>query len=336
MCYRLVRPLLFLLPPEVAHKVALASLKVFYQLGLLKYFVKKPATKPVEVFGLEFTNPIGIAAGLDKDGDYIDCLAALGVGFIEVGAVTPQPQPGNPKPRLHRVVEHQSLINRMGFNNRGVDYLVRNLRRRKTSCIIGVNLGKNKNTPLKQAKNDYCYCLEKIYPVADFATINISSPNTEGLRDLQGTEYLEDLLRVVYSCREQLAKQHQKALPLLVKLAPDLTEQEVKASLEIAHRCGMDGIIATNTTQDRQSIAGHCHADKAGGLSGQAITERSRLVTQWLTEHHTTLPVISVGGIEGAAEAQQRFAQGASLIQVYTGLIYQGPGLIGDLLKTIQ
>lgn len=331
MCYQLLRPLLFSLPPELAHQLSLQGLKWLHRLGLLR--AKQTASKPYTLFGLDFPNRVGIAAGLDKNGDYIDCLAALGVGFIEVGAVTPRPQPGNPKPRLHRVVEHQSIINRMGFNNLGVDHLVENLKKRKSNCIVGVNLGKNKDTPLEKAQDDYCLCLEKVYPYADFATVNISSPNTEGLRDLQGEAYLEKLLSDTQTCREQLVKQHGKVLPLFVKISPDLTEQEVKLSLTVAERCGFDGIIATNTSQTREPIARHKHADKAGGLSGPTITERSRLVTQWLAEHSAKLPIISVGGIDSAEEAQRRFALGADLIQLYTGLIYQGPGLIEKLVS---
>lgn len=329
--YRLLRPLFFLLPPELAHRVALTGLTLLYRLGLVRC---RPSEKQQGVFDLHFDNRLGIAAGLDKNGDYIDCLAALGVGFIEVGAVTPLPQAGNPKPRLFRLPAQQALINKMGFNNKGVDYLVNNLKKRKTDCIVGVNLGKNKTTPLANAADDYNICLRKIYPYADFATINISSPNTPGLRELQGDDYLPNLLQQVKQQRDELATQYNKSLPLLVKIAPDLSIPELQSMLSAIQQAKLDGIIATNTTASRDGVSHLAAAQHQGGLSGRPLAEKSRTLLHLLKS--CQLPIISVGGIDSPSEAKQRLQQGATLLQVYTGLIYQGPGLLKRIIKTIE
>ncbi len=332
--YRCLKPILFCFPPETAHKFTLRALKILHQLKLTCFLFPTLPPKSVNVFGLSFKNPVGIAAGLDKNGDYLDCLAALGVGFIEVGAVTPVAQIGNPKPRLFRLKEKHALINRMGFNNKGIDYLVENLKKRKTGdCLIGVNLGKNKDTPLEKAQDDYIICLRKIYPYADFMTINISSPNTPGLRELQQENHLENLLQLVKHERDALATQHHKRVPLLVKIAPDLSQAEVRTMLQSIVSVGMDGIIATNTTQARDAVQGLKHAGEIGGLSGPPVKELSYQVLQCIREIDQTIPVISVGGIDSVQEAERRFKAGTQLVQLYTSLIYQGPYLLRKIIK---
>lgn len=306
-------------------------LKGLHKIGLLSFFIP-PITKevPTQAFGLTFKNPIGIAAGLDKNGDYIDCLAALGVGFIEVGAVTPRAQIGNPKPRLFRIKAKKALINRMGFNNKGVDYLVQRLQEKKSTCLIGVNLGKNKDTPLEQAANDYLICFKKVYEYADFVTLNISSPNTLGLKDLQTDTYLRDLLITIKEQRSALLLQTKRYVPVLVKIAPDLSEEEVIQIGETVVAVGLDGLIATNTTMGRAAVAGLPHAEETGGLSGAPLKVLSAQALAHLKNADITkrLDVISAGGIDSADEAARRLHGGAKLIQIYTGLIYQGPGLI--------
>lgn len=341
--YKFFRPLLFLLPPEVAHTVTLNLLKFAAQLRLVglrltRSFAAIPSQHPTEIFGLNFKNRIGIAAGLDKNGDYLNGLATLGVGFIEVGAVTPKPQLGNPKPRLFRLIKEQALINRMGFNNKGVDYLVRNLQRYQThmikqQCIVGVNLGKNKDTPLVNAAQDYIYCLKKIFLYADFATINISSPNTPDLRKLQTPEYLENLLSSIKQMRDALVAQHQKKLPLLVKIAPDLTDEELFSLVDIITKLQLEGIVATNTSNQRTQISSNPLAKETGGLSGKPITQLSYELLVKIRQRNQHIPVISVGGISSVAEAQRRFQADANLVQVYTGLIYEGPGLLEQLIR---
>jgi dihydroorotate dehydrogenase len=320
--YKLLRPLLFCLPTECAHALTLNLLKLAHSFKLTHFFSATSLQKPITILGLSFKNRIGIAAGLDKNGDYIDSLAALGVGFIEVGAVTPKPQIGNAKPRLFRLVKQEALINRMGFNNKGVDYVVRNLKRRKSSCIVGVNLGKNKETPLEHAADDYIYCLEKIFLYSDFATINISSPNTPDLRQLQTPKYLKILLSAIKKIRDDLVAQHSKSMPLFVKISPDLTNEELMDLLDIITEVGMDGVIATNTT-----------ITEKGGLSGKPVANRSYEMLGQIRQYTRQLPVISVGGISSVAEAQQRLAAGADLVQLYTGLIYEGPSLLRRLIS---
>ncbi len=327
--YPIARFFLFLLPPECAHKIALSLLRLSHRLGLLR----KPCVKHARsVFGLHFDHPVGIAAGLDKNGDYIDCLAALGVGFIEVGAVTPVPQPGNPKPRLFRLPKYHALINRMGFNNKGVDYLVANLKKRKAVCPVGVNLGKNKATPLDKAYQDYVICLEKIYPYADFATINISSPNTPGLRELQSSGYISVLLTKVTDVRETLRVKHGRRLPIIVKISPDMTEQQTIDVLRAVKEAKLDGIMTTNTTQDRTAIQDAPVVEEQGGLSGQPLKELSRQSLRWSVASQVDLPIISVGGIDSKEEVYWRLNNGAQLVQIYTGLIYHGPKLIRDII----
>jgi dihydroorotate dehydrogenase len=320
--YKFIRPLFFCLPPEVAHCFTLNLLKLAVKFKLIRV---SSLQSPLNLMNLKFSNRIGIAAGLDKNGDYIDALASLGVGFIEVGAVTPKPQWGNPKPRLFRLVKQQAIINRMGFNNKGVDYLVENLKRRQSTCIVGVNLGKNKDTPLEKAANDYIFCLKKVFLYADFATINISSPNTPDLRKLQTPEYLENLLTAIKTARNGLQTEQAKKMPLLVKIAPDLSDNDLFSLLDIVATIGLDGIIATNTTLTQE-----------GGLSGQPLAQKSYDILVKIRQHNKNIPVISVGGISSVAEAERRFQAGAELVQLYTGLIYQGPGLLRQLTRLIH
>jgi dihydroorotate dehydrogenase len=323
--YTVIRYLLFLLPPECAHTLALKALKVLHMLGLLRFCMRDPKHKPVSCAGLTFPNRMGLAAGLDKNGDYIDALGACGFGFIEVGTVTPKPQVGNPKPRLFRLPEHSAIINRMGFNNKGVDYMVSRLRARTYTGIVGVNIGKNKTTPNEQAVNDYLVCLEKVYPHADYITVNISSPNTEGLRDLQHGAYLEGLLKALMASRNALAKTHHKTVPLFVKIAPDLTKAEIEAQAILFLKHNIEGVIATNSTLDRKAIAGHKHAGEAGGLSGAPLaTQNTQVVALLHQALKGKLPIIAVGGVCDARTAQAKIDAGATVVQVYTGWIYQG------------
>lgn len=326
--YRLIRPILFLLAPEMAHKFALKFLN-FYS-----YFISiKPRLNPIKIAGLQFPNHVGIAAGFDKNGDYIEALFSLGCGFVEVGAVTPKPQAGNPKPRLFRFPKQKAIINRMGFNNRGVDYLLKKLRERKNHRIIGINLGKNKDTPLELAHQDYIACLEKLYNYADYFSINISSPNTSGLRDLQNANLLDSLLMQIQKARDHLARTTGRQVPLFVKISPDLNENELKASVEVLLQRKIEAVIATNTTLQRH----HFPSTEAGGLSGQPLFELSlNVVRQIHALSAGQLPIIAVGGISSPAQAAEMLAAGASLIQIYTGLIFEGPGLIKKCLARIK
>lgn len=332
--YQTFRPLLFKLPPELAHKVSLMTLKFVYRLGLSRLFFGKATPNPVQCFGLNFKNPIGIAAGLDKNGDYIDCLASLGVGFIELGGITPKPQPGNPKPRLHRIVEKQALINWMGLNNKGVDYLVKRLKACRHKCMIAVNLARNKSTPNEEAEKDYIYSMEKVFPYVDFVVINISCPNSNNIQAQQSETHLNRMLTTVLNRRDQLELKYSKKMPLLVKISPDLTDAQLNYLLATVEQTHVDGIIATNASVSRTGVEDTEQANYKGGLSGAPIREQSLSLLQKIKQQIPTLPVISVGGIMSAKDIDARFAAGADLIQLYTGLIYQGPELIKR--RTIQ
>lgn len=335
--YKLIRFFLFLLPTETSHYFAMSSLKLFHCLGLARLVKKKSYfTQTKEVFGIKFLNPVGIAAGIDKDGDYIDAIASLGVGFIELGGVTPKAQVGNPKPRLLRLKKDQALINRMGFNNKGVDYLVKNLQKRKTNCLVGVNLAKNKDTPLALAKDDYIYCLQRIYNYCDFVTINISSPNTPNLRKLQTAEYLQDLLQSIKNAGDLCCAKNKKYLPLLVKIAPDLKDEDLYLMLDTIKHVEIDGLIACNSSVSRDFTLTSPLAKEAGGLSGKPIQASCHDLLKKIKRHSPKLPVISVGGIDSAESAKQRMDDGAALVQVFTGLIYQGTGLIDSILCALQ
>ena len=336
MLYSLARAALFRLDPEVAHDLTLKSLAA---LGPAAALLGAGADRGEArtVMGLRFPNPVGLAAGLDKNGEYIDALAALGFGFLEIGTVTPRPQPGNAKPRMFRLEEHEAIINRLGFNNQGVEKLLRNVERAAYAGILGINIGKNFDTPNDRAADDYLACLEAVYPRASYVTVNISSPNTQNLRELQSSERLDDLLTALMERRDALAARHGATKPLLVKIAPDLDDAQIAsiAALAVTHR--VDGLIATNTTVSRDAVAGHRHAAQLGGLSGRPLFGPSTRVLQKLASAlQGRVPLIGVGGILGGADARAKVAAGASLVQLYTGFIYRGPGLISEARRALK
>ncbi|AKS42448.1 quinone-dependent dihydroorotate dehydrogenase [Wenzhouxiangella marina] len=333
--YSWLRKALFMLPPEAAHELALGMLARGRRLGLPRLLGGCPASHPVHCLGLDFPNPVGLAAGLDKNGDCIDALGELGFGFIEVGTVTPLPQPGNPKPRMFRLAEHEALINRLGFNNKGVDHLVERLKTRKFRGIVGANIGKQKDTPVERAADDYRVCLEKVFPHCDYVTVNISSPNTANLRALQDTGPLKELLSELTQLRDQLAARHGLTRPVLIKIAPDWDETALLASLEVIGQSGIDGLIATNTTLDRASVAGHRHADESGGLSGGPVRDLAdRALALAREQLGPDFPIIGLGGITRGEHAAHKRELGADLVQVYTGFIYHGPALIRDCVRS--
>ena len=330
--YALLRPLLFKLDAEQAHHFTLDGLARAYRLGLLQKVAHH--TCPTTLMGLSLPNPIGLAAGLDKNGQYIDALAALGFGFIEVGTVTPKAQAGNPKPRLFRVPEHQAVINRMGFNNQGIDAMIQNIEKSRFNGILGINIGKNATTPIENAADDYLLCLEKAYAHAGYITVNISSPNTQNLRALQGSDELSALLSALKNKQAHLAAAHGRYVPLAVKIAPDLNEQQVADIAHAAMQTEIDGIIATNTTIDKSALGHHPLAGEQGGLSGAPVREASnRVLKQLLAELEGRLPVIGVGGILSGADAAAKLHMGAAAVQVYSGLIYRGPALVKECLR---
>jgi dihydroorotate dehydrogenase len=333
MLYALARPLLFALDPETAHLLTLALADAPLRFGLLR---ARLPNCPVRAMGLEFPNPVGLAAGLDKNAEYVDSLAALGFGFIEVGTVTPRPQPGNPRPRMFRLPAASALINRLGFNNVGVDAFVENVRRIRWRGVLGVNIGKNFDTPNERAADDYLACLERVYPHASYVTVNISSPNTAGLRGLQEKEALENLLRRLIDLRERLADQHGRKVPLALKVAPDLAPQEITDIAFSVRRHRLDALIATNTSLSREGVEGLPGADEKGGLSGAPIRERATSVlAAFAAELKGEVPLIGVGGILRGEDAEQKLAAGASLVQLYTGLIYRGPELVCECVRRI-
>jgi dihydroorotate dehydrogenase len=334
--YDLIRPTFFRLQPETAHHLTLPVLQGLSRLGKLNPLRRSPDSREVTAMGLTFPNPVGLAAGLDKNGECIDGLAALGFGFIEVGTVTPRPQIGNPMPRLFRLPEAEALINRMGFNNKGVDILVRRIEETRYRGILGINIGKNRDTPLERALDDYLICLRKVYPHAGYITVNVSSPNTPGLRTLQTGENLEHLLSGLAGEREKLADTHGKRVPLAVKIAPDLAADEIGAIADALLRHGIDGVIATNTTASRVGVEGLPLAAEAGGLSGRPLLAKSTEVVARLSETlRGAIPIIACGGVFSADDLRLKLAAGASLVQIYTGLIYRGPGMVADLLKKL-
>ena len=333
--YPLLRFLLFRLDPERAHAVSMALLEIAYRLRLSRLLFGKREHAPATVFGLEFPNRVGLAAGLDKNGDHIDALAACGFGFVEIGTVTPRPQPGNPRPRLFRLVEDEAIINRMGFNNQGVAYLVNKVRASKRDCIIGINIGKNRDTPLQDAVDDYLAAFEQVYPHADYVTVNISSPNTPGLRDLQHGEELNRLLNALKQRQRELADEHGSYRPLLVKIAPDLSDDEIRQLVATLLESRIDGVIATNTSNQRPDLKSQFAAEQ-GGLSGGPIQHQSdHVLSVLVSELGGRIPVIAVGGIMSAADAERKLKAGAALVQVYTGFIYSGPKLIADICERI-
>ena len=335
--YSLLRTLLFLLPTETSHNVSLAAIKRAERLNLLGLFAARPAACPVTVMGLDFPNPVGLAAGLDKNADYIDGLAALGFGFIEVGTVTPLPQPGNPQPRLFRLPAVRAIINRMGFNNKGVDYLVKQVLASNYTGILGINIGKNKDTSAERAVDDYLICMRKVYACASYITINLSSPNTPGLRDLQFGEPLEGLLEQLKKEQKILAQKYDRYVPLAVKIAPDMAIGDIEQVAAALVKYEIDGVIATNTTISRDKVAHLTHGNELGGLSGGPLTEQSTAVVSAFAKALAgKLPIIGVGGILTAADAAEKMQAGASLVQLYSGFIYQGPALIQQSVQAID
>lgn len=332
--YSIVQKALFRCDPEWSHDFALNWLKRSQNTPLDLTYRQTVLDKPVTCLGMTFKNPLGLAAGLDKNGECIDAFAAMGFGFIEIGTVTPLPQPGNDKPRMFRLPQANAIINRMGFNNKGVDYLVEQVKQAKYDGVLGINIGKNKQTSEQDALQDYLICLRKVYTHASYVTVNISSPNTPGLRNLQYGEALDSLLIGLKLEQQKLAQQHGKYIPLLVKIAPDLADEEVASIAKSLIQANIDGVIATNTTLDRTAVQGLVHADEAGGLSGSVLTERSQYITQKLAANlDGAMPIIGVGGIDSSAAANARLAAGAQLLQIYSSFIYQGPPLIKSIVE---
>jgi dihydroorotate dehydrogenase len=334
--YTLIKPLIFQFDAETTHDLTLKSLKYAEKSGMLKFYPAAPVCQPRQVMGITFPNAVGLAAGLDKNGAVIDGMAALGFGFIEIGTITPRPQPGNPKPRLFRVKEAQGIVNRFGFNNLGVDNLIENVKTANYKGVLGINIGKNFDTPNERAVDDYLICMRKVYAYASYITVNISSPNTKNLRALQEKEALSDLLATLKQEQLTLAQTHGRYVPVALKIAPDLELGQVNeiADLLMAHK--IDAVIATNTTLARDMVQGMTNANEAGGLSGAPVREKSTLVIQQLSQRlQGALPIIGVGGILSGADAVEKIAAGASLVQVYSGLIYKGPKLVHDICKSL-
>lgn len=333
--YSLARSLLFRLDAEKAHATALSALDLADRLGLAGRLGAR-VEDPVELMGLRFPNRVGLAAGLDKNADHLDALGALGFGFVEVGTVTPRPQDGNPKPRLFRLPEAGAIINRMGFNNAGVDHLVERVRRSRYAGVIGINIGKNLTTPVERAVDDYLLCLRKVHALAHYVTVNISSPNTPGLRNLQFGEHLDQLLGTLREEADRLDRESGRRVPLAVKIAPDMDAEEVALVARSLDANGIDAVIATNTTVSRDAVAGLPHADEQGGLSGRPVFEASNAVIHELRRHLPDMPIIGVGGIDSGAAALAKVEAGADLVQLYSGFIYQGPALIGECARALQ
>jgi dihydroorotate dehydrogenase len=337
--YPLARAGLFRLDAEVAHHLSLAALRWMEKSRILPLVSPEgESAAPVEIMGLKFQNRVGLAAGLDKEGNTIDALGRLGFGFVEIGTITPRPQAGNPKPRLFRLIDHEAIINRMGFNNPGIDVGVENVRAAKSfGGIVGFNIGKNKDTPNENAADDYLECLRKAYPVADYVAVNLSSPNTPGLRDLQGAEASARLLGTLKKEQQRLAAEHGKQVPLLFKVAPDLDETHIADLSQVFLDGGLDGLIATNTTLDRDRVAGHPRATEAGGLSGRPVFEKSTAALGMFASHlGSRIPIIGVGGISSVEDAEAKILAGASLVQIYTSFVFQGPALVRELARGLR
>ncbi|SHF03023.1 dihydroorotate oxidase A [Modicisalibacter ilicicola DSM 19980] len=334
--YSLARSLLFRLDPETAHAFSLRTLDGLQRIGMLGALRGRCVDDPVELMGLRFANRVGLAAGLDKNADHLDALGALGFGFIEVGTVTPKPQPGNPRPRMFRLPESQAIINRMGFNNAGVEHLIANVRRSRYAGVIGINIGKNLATPVENAVDDYMTCLTRVHAHAHYVAVNISSPNTPGLRNLQFGEHLDELLGALREECSRLDRQSGRRVPLAVKIAPDMEADEVGLVARALSANAIDAVIATNTTISREAVTGLPHADEPGGLSGAPVFEASSRVIRELREHLPTLPIIGVGGIDSGEKAVAKREAGADLVQLYTGFIYRGPALVGECARALQ
>ncbi len=333
MLYSLARPLLFSLAPERAHELTLSLLKSAHKIGLMRQTVPN---KPVMCMGIEFPNPVGLAAGLDKNGAYIDALADLGFGFIEIGTITPRPQVGNPQPRLFRLPQANAIINRMGFNNNGVDQLIENVKAAKFKGILGINIGKNADTPVENAVDDYLICLEKVYNYASYVTVNISSPNTKNLRSLQSGDALTELLSTLKNRQIELANEFKHYVPLVLKVAPDLEQEDIHFIAQQLIEFKIDGLIVTNTTLSREGVENLEHGNEAGGLSGAPVFEKSTAcLAAFAQQLNGQIPLIGVGGILSGAHAKAKIDAGASLVQVYSGLIYTGPTLVKDCIDTL-
>ena len=335
--YDFLRPLLFKLDAETAHRLTLYGLGVAQRSGLARWVAEPPADLPVSVCGITFPNPVGLAAGLDKNAEHLDALAALGFGFIEVGTVTPLPQPGNDKPRMFRLPQHEAIINRLGFNNGGVDALLRNVQASAYRGVLGINIGKNKDTPNEKAVNDYLTCLHKVYAHASYIAVNISSPNTQGLRELQQEATLYKFISILRAAQERLGSQQGSRKPMLLKIAPDLSEAELDAIADVLLRTGIDGVICSNTTIDHAAVADDPRGGEAGGLSGKPLFARSTAV---LAGMHARLQgriaLVGVGGILDGSDAAEKLDAGAALVQIYSGLIYRGPQLVGECVNEIR
>jgi dihydroorotate dehydrogenase len=335
MFYDLARKVLFATDPETAHELSMESLRMGHRLGATRIFCKA-RSQPVTCMGLEFPNPVGVAPGLDKNGDYFEALGSLGFGFVEIGTVTPRPQPGNPKPRVFRLTDAQAMINRLGFNNKGVDHLVRQVKSHSFKGVLGINIGKNFDTPNEKAVDDYLHCFEKVYPYADYITINISSPNTKNLRDLQGEAELDHLLGSINKKRAELAASLDRRVPIALKVAPDLEEDALPAIAQTVSRHELDAVIATNTTISRDEVKGMKHAEETGGLSGAPLKAKADAVLGAL---RSLLPddiaLIGVGGITCGQDAADKMDLGADLVQFYTGMVYRGPELLNECLQAI-
>ncbi|ELY5826416.1 quinone-dependent dihydroorotate dehydrogenase [Cronobacter turicensis] len=333
MYYPFVRKALFQLDPERAHEFTFQQMRRITGTLLEALLRQKVPSKPVTCMGLTFKNPLGLAAGLDKNGECIDALGAMGFGAVEIGTVTPRPQPGNDKPRLFRLVEAEGLINRMGFNNLGVDNLVENVKKAHFDGVLGINIGKNKDTPVEQGKDDYLICMEKVFPYAGYIAINISSPNTPGLRSLQYGDALDDLLAAIKNQQQVLSQKHHKYVPVAVKIAPDLSAEELIQVADSLVRHNIDGVIATNTTLDRSLVQGMKYCDETGGLSGRPLQLKSTEIIRLLNQElQGRLPIIGVGGIDSVIAAREKMAAGASLVQIYSGFIFKGPPLVKEIV----
>lgn len=334
--YPLLRPLLFKLDAESAHSVTVKLMQMGLKLGMLGSGSPQSST-PTSVMGISFPNQVGLAAGMDKSASCVDAWSALGFGFVEVGTLTPRPQPGNPKPRLFRLVQHEAIINRMGFNNPGIASAVAKLSTRTSKAVVGVNIGKNFDTPNERAVDDYLICLREAFPVADYIVVNISSPNTKGLRDLQAEEPIRKLIGTLQEEKQRLTTEQGRHVPLLVKIAPDLESEQIESLARVFTENALDGVIATNTTISREAVKGHPRANETGGLSGAPVKERSSEVIRALASAlPKSIPIIGVGGIMSGADAKEKIASGASLVQLYSGLVYHGPSLVSDVVHALR